>query len=157
MSTTDLIPYSKNAKRHPAEQVRLIANSIREFGFQQPIVVDKHNVVIIGHGRLLAAKRLKIAEVPVVIADELTEDQIKALRLADNKVGESDKYYNKMKSGWGLNQYLPDIEDGWQVVEDSGFADADTAKVAEMIHMLIKTGHKKEALELLDCIEFVEV
>ena len=54
---SELIPYSKNAKKHPAEQIRLIANSIREFGFQQPIVVDKDNVVIVGHGRLLASKR----------------------------------------------------------------------------------------------------
>lgn len=53
-ATKDLIPYSKNAKKHPAEQVRLIANSIREFGFQQPLVVDRNNVVVIGHGRLLA-------------------------------------------------------------------------------------------------------
>jgi hypothetical protein len=90
LKPSDLIPYSKNAKRHPAEQVRLIANSIKEFGFQQPIVVDKNNVVVIGHGRLLAAKRLKLSEVPVVKADELTEDQIKALRLADNSVAESE-------------------------------------------------------------------
>lgn len=54
ISPSELVPYGKNAKRHPAEQVKLIANSIREFGFQQPIVVDKNNVVIIGHGRLLA-------------------------------------------------------------------------------------------------------
>jgi len=54
MAPADLIPYSKNAKRHPSEQVKLIANSIKEFGFQQPIVVDKDNIVVIGHGRLLA-------------------------------------------------------------------------------------------------------
>ena len=54
LAPADLIPYGKNAKRHPAEQVKLIANSIKQFGFQQPIVVDKDNVVVIGHGRLLA-------------------------------------------------------------------------------------------------------
>lgn len=90
MPTTALIPYNKNAKKHPAEQVRLIANSIKEFGFQQPIVVDKNNVVIIGHGRLLAAKRLRLPDVPVVRAESLTEDQVRAFRLADNKVAESD-------------------------------------------------------------------
>lgn len=87
---SELIPYNKNAKRHPAEQVKLIANSIKEFGFQQPIVVDKDNIVVIGHGRLLASKRLKLEQVPVVKLDELTDEQIKALRLADNKVGESE-------------------------------------------------------------------
>ncbi len=99
-----LIPYSKNAKKHPAEQVKLIANSIREFGFRQPIVVDSNNVVIIGHGRLLAAKRLKLDKVPVTMIDNLTEDQIKALRLADNSVAESD---------WNitlLNEELADID-----------------------------------------------
>lgn len=90
MAPADLIPYSKNAKRHPAEQVKLIANSIKQFGFQQPIVVDKDNVVVIGHGRLLASKRLKLEQVPVVKLENLSEDQIKALRLADNSVGESE-------------------------------------------------------------------
>ncbi len=85
-----IIPYEKNAKRHPEEQVVKIANSLREFGFQQPLVVDKDNVLVIGHGRLLASKRLKYKEVPVVKADSLTEEQIKALRLADNKTAESD-------------------------------------------------------------------
>ena len=68
----------------------------------------------------------------------------------------TDKYYNKMKSGWGLNQYLPDIEDRWEIIEESCFADIDSAKIAHMIRNLIRTGHKKEALELMDCIEFVE-
>lgn len=90
LKTSDLIPYSKNAKRHPAEQVKLIANSIKEFGFQQPIVIDKDNIVVIGHGRLLAAKRLKIDTVPIVRVDNLTDDQVKAFRLADNKVAESE-------------------------------------------------------------------
>lgn len=85
-----LIPYSKNAKRHPTDQVKLIANSIKQFGFQQPICVNKDNVVIIGHGRLLAAKRLKLKEVPVTRVEDLSEDQVRALRLADNKVSESE-------------------------------------------------------------------
>ena len=93
----NLTPYAANAKKHPAEQVRAIANSIREFGFRQPIVVDADNVVVIGHGRLLAAKELGLETVPVVRADDLTEEQIKALRLADNKTNESewdDSYLN---------------------------------------------------------------
>lgn len=86
----DLTPYAHNAKRHPDDQVEHIANSIREFGFRQPIVVDADNVVVIGHGRLLAAKKLGLDAVPVVRADDLTEAQIKALRLADNKTNESE-------------------------------------------------------------------
>lgn len=81
--------YSRNAKKHPAEQVEHIANSIREFGFRQPLVIDKDNVLVIGHGRLLAAKKLGLDTVPCVRADDLTDEQIKALRLADNKTNES--------------------------------------------------------------------
>lgn len=97
-----LIPYGRNAKRHPSEQVKRIANSIKEFGFQQPIVVDGNNVVVIGHGRLLAAKRLKLSEVPVVRLENLSEDQVKALRIADNSVAESE---------WNLDLLAEEIAD----------------------------------------------
>lgn len=105
MNVADIRPYDKNAKKHPADQVEHIANSIREFGFRQPLVVDKDNVLVIGHGRLLASKKLKLEVVPVVCADDLTDEQIKALRLADNKTNESD---------WDLdllNMELDDITD----------------------------------------------
>lgn len=82
-------PYKKNAKKHPKEQVEKIAQSIKEFGWQQPVVVDKDNVIVIGHGRHKAAQILGEKQIPVVRADDLTEEQIKALRLADNKVAES--------------------------------------------------------------------
>ncbi|MBR0463438.1 MAG: ParB N-terminal domain-containing protein [Clostridia bacterium] len=85
-----LTPYERNAKKHPDEQVEHIANSIREFGFRQPLVVDADNVVVIGHGRLMAAKKLGLVTVPVVRADDLSEAKIKALRLADNKTNESE-------------------------------------------------------------------
>ena len=86
----ELTPYPANAKKHPVDQVEHIANSIREFGFRQPIVVDADNVVVIGHGRLLAAQKLGLDSVPVVRADDLSEAQIRALRLADNKTNESE-------------------------------------------------------------------
>lgn len=86
----DLIPYGKNAKQHLPKQVDQIANSIKRFGWQQPIVVDRNNVVIIGHGRLAAAKQLGQKMVPVVYADHLTDEDVKALRLADNKLNESE-------------------------------------------------------------------
>lgn len=85
-----LTPYPANAKKHPADQVQHIANSIKAFGFRQPIVVDADNVVVIGHGRLIAAKKLGLESVPVVRADDLTDEQIRALRLADNKTNESE-------------------------------------------------------------------
>lgn len=89
MPTGELIPYENNTKIHPPEQVDHIANSIKRFGWQQPIVIDKNKVVIIGHGRLLAAKQMGLQEVPVVYADDLSEEDAQALRLADNKLNES--------------------------------------------------------------------
>lgn len=82
-------PYSKNAKAHPKKQVEQIAASIKEFGFNQPIVTDKEGVIIVGHGRYEAAKALNLPTVPVIELD-LTEEQAKAYRLADNKLNESE-------------------------------------------------------------------
>lgn len=86
----EIRPYEENAKQHPTKQLKQIAESIREFGFNQPIVVDKAGVIIVGHGRYLAAVEiLKMTQVPVIELD-LTEEQAKAYRLADNKLNESD-------------------------------------------------------------------
>ena len=76
--------------------VEAVANSIKEFGWQQPLVIDKDGIIIIGHTRLKAAKSLGMNEVPCVIADNLTDEQIKALRLADNKVGELAEWDNEL-------------------------------------------------------------
>lgn len=84
----DIIPYDKNPRIND-DSVDKVANSIREFGFKVPIMLDSKNVVIAGHTRLKAAKKLKLKELPCVYADDLSDEQVKALRLADNKVGES--------------------------------------------------------------------
>lgn len=85
----DLIPYARNAKVHPKEQIDRIALQISKVGFLVPIIIDKNKVVIAGHGRLAAALALNMSEVPVVVADHLTEEQAMAFRIADNKVAES--------------------------------------------------------------------
>jgi uncharacterized protein YecA (UPF0149 family) len=90
MDPGELIPYAKNAKQHPQKQIDHIANSIKRFGWQQPIVIDKNKVVIIGHGRLMAAKQLNLEKVPVVVDEDLSDEDVKALRLADNKLNESE-------------------------------------------------------------------
>ena len=81
----DLIPYENNPRRND-KAVEAVMNSIKEFGFQSPIIIDKNNVIISGHTRRLAAIRLKMTEVPCYIAEDLTEEQAKAFRLADNRV-----------------------------------------------------------------------
>lgn len=84
-----VFPYPLNTKVHSSTQVRKIANSIASYGWDQPIVVDAEMVIIKGHGRWLAAKELGLEEVPVVIQDELTPEQVRAARISDNKVAES--------------------------------------------------------------------
>lgn len=90
----ELKPYKKNAKKHSKEQVEQIANSIKEFGFTQPVIIDKHNSVVAGHGRILGAKKAGLKQVPTVCLEELTEEQIKAYRLVDNKLNESEWDYS---------------------------------------------------------------
>lgn len=87
MNVSDLIPYAKNA-RHNEKAVDKVASSIKEFGFKNPIIVDEKNEIIAGHTRLLAAKKLGIAEVPTIKVDDLTPEQVKAFRIADNKTAE---------------------------------------------------------------------
>lgn len=83
----ELIPYDKNP-RNNEEAVEPLIESIKEFGFKCPIIIDKDNVIVAGHTRFKAAKKLKLKVVPCIVADDLTEEQIKAYRLADNKVSE---------------------------------------------------------------------
>jgi DNA modification methylase len=90
--TTKLIPYARNARTHSDEQVAQIAASIVEFGFTNPVLARSDGVIIAGHGRLAAAQRLGLAEVPVVVLDHLTPSQRRALIIADNRIAEN--------SGW---------------------------------------------------------
>ena len=84
---SELIPYINNPRNND-DAVDAVASSIKNFGFKVPIVIDSNNEIINGHTRLKAAKKLGLETVPVIVADDLTPEQIKAFRLADNKVGE---------------------------------------------------------------------
>lgn len=101
-STSELVPYEKNP-RNNKEAVEYVANSIKEFGFKNPIIIDKDNVIVCGHTRLLAAQKLKIKNVPCIYADDLTEEQIKAFRLADNKASEI--------ADWDMNLLADELDD----------------------------------------------
>lgn len=93
---SELIPYENNPRIND-EAVEYVKNSIKEFGFKVPIIIDKNNVIVAGHTRLKASKELEIKEVPCIVADDLTEEQIKAFRLADNKVAEKSMWdYSKL-------------------------------------------------------------
>ena len=89
-SLGEITPYEKNAKKHDETQINNVAESIRQYGFVQPIVIDKDGVIVIGHCRALSAKKLGLKEVPCVCVEDLTEEQVKALRIVDNKSNESE-------------------------------------------------------------------
>lgn len=116
---TDVVPYDKNPRNND-DAVESTANSIKEFGWQQPIVVDKNNIIIVGHTRLKAAEKLKLETVPVLVAENLSEEQVKAYRLADNKTGELADWDMAL-----LNEELEgiaelDMDDfGFELAEDS--------------------------------------
>ena len=98
----ELIPYANNP-RFNDDAVKYVANSIKEFGFKVPIVIDKNNEIVAGHTRYRASQELGLEEVPCIIADDLNEEQIKAFRLADNKVSE--------KAEWNFELLDEELED----------------------------------------------
>ena len=98
----DIIPYENNPRNND-EAVDYVANSIKEFGFKVPVIIDRENVIVSGHTRVKAAKKLGMTEVPCIMADDLTEDQIKAFRIADNKVAEY--------STWNMDKLNLELED----------------------------------------------
>lgn len=108
----DLIPYEKNPRKNN-DAVPYVANSIKEFGFKVPIVVDSNNVIIAGHTRLKAAKMLGLKEVPVIVANDLSEEQIKAFRLADNKVGEVAK--------WDQEKLNEELDELFNIIDMNNF------------------------------------
>jgi len=85
--------YEKNNRIHSQEQIERIAKSIKEFGFNQPLVVDENHVLLVGHGRLMASKHIGLVEVPVLVKDSLSEDEKRAYRILDNKI-QADSEWN---------------------------------------------------------------
>ena len=109
----ELIPYEKNPRKND-EAVKYVAESIKQFGFKVPIVVDKNNVIVAGHTRFKASKELGLEVVPCIVADDLTDEQVKAFRLADNKVSE--------KAEWDINMLDAELTDIIDInMEDLGF------------------------------------
>lgn len=101
----ELIPYENNPRNND-NAIEVVAKSIKEFGFKVPIIIDENNEIVAGHTRLKAAKELELEEVPCIIANDLTPEQVKAFRLADNKVAEFSKWDFEL-----LELELEDIKD----------------------------------------------
>ena len=122
----DLIPYVNNP-RNNENAVDKVASSIAEFGFKNPIVIDKNNVVINGHTRLLASKKLGLKEVPVIKADDLTEAQVKAFRITDNKTSEYAEWNEEL-----LKIELEQLEEMNFDLECTGFDMDDIEKMLNL-------------------------
>jgi hypothetical protein len=102
-SVAKLIPYASNSRTHSDAQVAQIAASIKEFGWTNPILVSGDNSIIAGHGRLMAARKLEMEEVPVIVLDHLSKAQQRALVIADNQLA--------LNAGWDLGMLKAEIED----------------------------------------------
>ena len=124
----ELHPYKNNPRRND-KAVDAVANSIQEFGFKVPVVIDKSGEIIAGHTRYKAAKKLEMKQIPCIIADDLTEEQIRAFRIADNKVGEM--------AGWDFDLLDEELEKMSYIdmekfgFFDSGVSDEDIEKFFE--------------------------
>ena len=168
-SVAELIPYANNPRDNETA-VDAVASSIENFGFKNPIIIDKNNEIIAGHTRLLAAKKLDMEEVPTIVADDLNEDQIKAFRLADNKVAElanwnSDALEEELEGlqgiidmeQFGFDDMLQDVE---AIVEEDDFDEVlpeepeselgDIYQLGEHYLMVGDCTKKEDVLKLMD-------
>ena len=163
-----LIPYENNPRKND-RAVEYVMNSIKEFGFQVPIVVDKNNVIIAGHTRAKAGKRLGLEYVPVVVADDLTEEQVRAFRIADNSTGEEASWdWDKLEieldaiADINMEDFGVDIlTDSFSVLEEAGYGvnvqETSTFELSFVIpkeHETVVKGYvaKKGRNELIDLI-----
>ena len=158
MDVNDIIPYENNPRIND-KAVDAVANSIKEFGFKVPIIVDRNNVIIAGHTRLKAALKLGMTDVPVIIADDLTPDQVNAFRLADNKVGELAEWdFNALEAELAnidldMSQFTFDVEpiSPDDFGDDFSLPDGDKNEICQMTFTL----HTQQAEAIKDAISKV--
>lgn len=137
----DLKPYENNP-RFNDEAVQYVANSIKQFGFKVPMVIDKNNVIVAGHTRYKASLELGLKEVPCIIADDLNEEQIKAFRLADNKVSE--------KATWDFELLDEELHDILNInMEDFDFKVTDINW--DDVEELTENSYEKPEHNMLEC------
>jgi len=141
-----LIPYAQNAKKHDKKQIKNVATSLKRFGWKQPIVITKDNVVVIGHCRLEAAKTLKMATVPCVIADDLSDVEIKELRIADNKTNESPWDEDMLKAdivGLQFEGFDFDFMKAEREVEEDDYDEAPPVEPKSKMGQVYKLGEHR--------------
>lgn len=150
----DIVMYSNNPRHNDGEAVDKVAASIKEYGFKVPMVLDKNNVIITGHTRYKAAKKLKLDKVPCIIADDLTDAQVKAFRIADNKVSEYSSWDYEL-----LNFEFEELKDLGFDMEMTGFDDfeMDAIEAAEDFEMDEFKEHHRLATDNAYNLQFNEI
>lgn len=141
-SVDELIPYNKNARMHSEAQVAQIAASMIEFGFTNPVLIDGEKGIIAGHGRLMAAKKLGLKKVPVVILDHLSETQKKAYIIADNKLAENASWNDEILAG-----ELADLKENNFDLDLIGFEDQELEKIFSSLYDQDEDQEKEEIPE----------
>ena len=150
----DIVPYERNTKKHEETQIKNVAESIKKYGWVQPIVIDNDGTIVIGHCRALAAEKLGMEEVPCVIVSDLTEEEINALRIVDNKTNESPWDFDLLSAelpeidlsdfefdfDFGGEDYSPD-----DFGEDFSLADGEKPEICQMTFTL--HARQKELIE----------
>ncbi len=145
VSVDKLVPYVNNARTHNEEQVTKLRSSLREFGFINPVIIDKDYGVIAGHGRLMAAKAEGIEEVPCVFVDYLTDAQKKAYILADNRMA--------MDAGWDEELLRVEIEALQAEAFDVGLTGFDEQEISDLFADESDTGAEDDDYDLSDALE----
>ena len=135
----DLKHYIKNSKQHPEEQIKTIARSIQEYGFNTPILIDSDNNVIAGHGRLLAAEKLKMNQIPCIRVKDLTPDQIKAYRIMDNKSSESE---------WQEELLVEELKELMEEDHEMQMTGYNTDEINELLDLIAKETKKDKVKEV---------
>lgn len=152
LSADDLVPYENNARRHHDEDVDAIARSIEKFGFDDPIGIWKENIIIEGHGRLLAAKKLGLKKIPVIRLDHLTDEERRAYALAHNKTAELSDWNPE-----ALKLELEEIEE----IEMSDFGFVENATTFDSLDNYFENSEPKEKekkrYQCPNCGEWIEV
>ena len=137
----DIVPYANNTKKHDETQIKNVAESIKKYGWVQPIVIDNDGTIVIGHCRALAAEKLGIEEVPCVVVSDLTEDEINALRIVDNKTNESPWDFDLLSaelpeidlSDFEFDFGIEDEKEKTEIVEDEAAeVDEDAERIAKL-------------------------
>lgn len=153
----DIVPYANNTKKHDETQIKNVAESIKKYGWVQPLVIDNDGTIVIGHCRALAAEKLGIEEVPCVVVDDLADEEVNALRIVDNKTNESPWNFDLLSAelpeidlsdfefdfDFSEEDFSPDDFD-----EDFSLPDGEKPEICQMTFTL----HEKQKEKILEAL-----